>query len=211
GHEKQQEERGEHVGEVEVRAARLHDGDAARGRAEEAADRPIEPLVDDEARRVLVADAPHEEPRLGVPVDVEPLHRAVEEIEDARERVGEGRRRVLHPRGLQHAPAGPRLVAARARPRARPAMARAKTRFSEGCGSRTFCSSAWNMSHSLTKPLSGGNPAIATAPTRKQAAVHGWRLISPPSASMSRVPVPCRTPPAAMKSRLLNAAWFTTW
>ncbi len=98
--------------------------------------------------------------------------------------------------------------AATARPaaRARPAMARAKARFIEGCGSRMFCSSAWKVSHSLTKPLSGGSPALATAPARKQAAVHGWRLISPPSASMSRVPVPCRTPPAAMNSRLLKAA-----
>ena len=76
---------------------------------------------------------------------------------------------------------------------------------------RTFCSSAWNVSHSLTKPLSGGSAAMATAPTRKHAAVHGMRFISPPSASMLRVPVACSTAPAPRKSRLLNAAWLTAW
>ena len=89
---------------------------------------------------------------------------------------------------------------------ARPAIASAKTRFIVGHDSRSFCSKAWKMSHSLTNPLSGGSPAMAMAPTRKHVAVHGCRLMRPPSNSMSRVPVPCSTPPAAMNSRLLKAA-----
>jgi hypothetical protein len=89
-------------------------------------------------------------------------------------------------------------------------MASVNTRLRPGSEICTFCRSAWKVSHSLTKPLSGGSAAMAAEPTKKAAAVHGIRLTRPPSASRSRVPVACITAPAAMKSRLLNAAWFTT-
>ena len=68
----------------------------------------------------------------------------------------------------------------------------------------------WKSSHSLTKPLKGGSAAIESAPTRNAAAVHGIRLIRPPRRLRSRSPVACSTAPAPRKSRLLNAAWFTT-
>ena len=67
---------------------------------------------------------------------------------------------------------------------------------------------AWNSSHSETKPLSGGRAEIAAAPTRKQALVTGSRWISPPNRSMSRSCVACSTAPAPMNSRLLNSVWF---
>jgi hypothetical protein len=34
---------------------------------------------------------------------------------------------------------------------------------------------AWNVSHSETKPLSGGSAEIAAQPTRKTKAVYGMR------------------------------------
>jgi hypothetical protein len=95
--------------------------------------------------------------------------------------------------------------------RARPAMPRANIRFSSA---RSICwvwSSAWNVSHSLTKPLRGGSAEIAAEPTKKQAAVHGMRLIRPPISSMFRVPVACRTAPAPRKRSALKAAWFIVW
>ena len=49
--------------------------------------------------------------------------------------------------------------------------------------------SAWNTSHSETKPLSGGSAEMAAAPTRKNSAVRGMRLMRPPSSSMLRLPV----------------------
>ncbi len=91
---------------------------------------------------------------------------------------------------------------------ARLAIPRVKARFRPAASRRVFWKSAWNVSHSLTKPLSGGSAAIAAEPTRKQAAVHGIRLTSPPIASMLRVPVAWTTAPAPRKSSALNAAWF---
>ena len=66
------------------------------------------------------------------------------------------------------------------------------------------------MSHSETKPFSGGSPLIATAPTRKRSAVRGIARASPPRRSMSRVPQACTTAPAPRKSSALKSAWFTT-
>ena len=66
------------------------------------------------------------------------------------------------------------------------------------------------MRNSLTKPLSGGRPQMATAPTRKQSAVHGIALARPPRWSISRVCVAWITEPALRKSRALNSAWFQT-
>ena len=46
------------------------------------------------------------------------------------------------------------------------------------------------------KPLSGGRPQIATAPSVNRAADHGSIRPNPPSRSMSRVPAACTTTPA---------------
>ena len=89
---------------------------------------------------------------------------------------------------------------------ARLAMPRVKTRFCPTDSRRMFWNSARNVSHSLTNPLSGGSAAIAAEPIRKQAAVHGIRLMSPPIASMFLVPVAWTTAPAPRKSSALNAA-----
>ena len=45
----------------------------------------------------------------------------------------------------------------------------------------------WNVSHSLTNPLNGGRPEIATAPTKKNIAVYGISFMSPPYSSILRV------------------------
>ena len=71
--------------------------------------------------------------------------------------------------------------------------------------------SAWYVSHSLTKPFSGGRPEMATAPIRKKNAVAGMRRIRPPISSMLRVCVECTTDPAARNSRPLNMAWLNVW
>ena len=70
---------------------------------------------------------------------------------------------------------------------------------------------AWKISHSETKPLSGGSAEIATQPTRKAKAVSGMRWISPPRCSMSRSPVAVSTAPAPKNSRLLKSEWLNTW
>ena len=57
------------------------------------------------------------------------------------------------------------------------------------CGSSGLSRMAWNISHSETKPLSGGSAEIARQPPRNRKAVSGMRWIRPPSCSMSRSPV----------------------
>ena len=79
------------------------------------------------------------------------------------------------------------------------------------CGSSGLRRIAWKISHSETKPLSGGSAEIATQPTRKTKAVCGMRWIRPPSCSMSRSPVAVSTAPAPKNSRLLNSEWLRTW
>ncbi len=74
-----------------------------------------------------------------------------------------------------------------------------------GCEMLTPGRSDWNKSHSPTKPFSGGSPAIATAPIRKNNAVHGIRLINPPIRFISRVWVACRTEPAPINISPLKA------
>src|SRR5262249_8529708 len=69
---------------------------------------------------------------------------------------------------------------------------------------------AWKVSHSDTKPLSGGSAEIAAQPTRKTKAVCGMRWISPPRCSMSRSPVLVSTEPAPKNRRLLNTEWLNT-
>ena len=71
--------------------------------------------------------------------------------------------------------------------------------------------SDWKSSHSLTKPFSGGSPAMASEPVKKQRAVQGSPRIRPPSRFMSRVCVAWRTDPAPRNSSPLNAAWFSAW
>ena len=52
--------------------------------------------------------------------------------------------------------------------------------FRPHCG-RSGCSRiAWKVSHSETKPFSGGSAEIAMQPTRKANAVFGMRWIRPP-------------------------------
>ena len=64
---------------------------------------------------------------------------------------------------------------------------------------------AWKVSHSETKPLSGGSAEMPTQPTRNTNAVCGMRWMSPPRCSMSRSPVAVSTAPAPKNSRLLNS------
>ena len=77
--------------------------------------------------------------------------------------------------------------------------------FSPHCGSAGLTRIAWKVSHSETKPLSGGRAEIAAQPNRKVVAVTGIRRISPPRCSMSRSPVAVCTAPAPKNSRLLNS------
>ena len=51
---------------------------------------------------------------------------------------------------------------------------------------------------------------MASAPTRKKAAVRGMRWMRPPSPSRSRRPVACSTAPAPRNSSDLNQEWFRT-
>ncbi len=64
------------------------------------------------------------------------------------------------------------------------------------------------MSHLPTKPFMGGRAAMATAPPIMTVPVQGIRFINPPSCSMSRVPVPCKTLPAARNISPFMRAWF---
>ena len=77
--------------------------------------------------------------------------------------------------------------------------------FRPHCGSCGLSRIAWKVSHSETKPLSGGSAEIAAQPTRKAKAVCGMRWIRPPRCSMSRSPVAVSTAPAPKNSRLLNS------
>ena len=71
---------------------------------------------------------------------------------------------------------------------------------------RKLCSS----SHSATKPLDGGSPALAMIPTSVAQATQGMVRIRPPSLPRLRSPVACSTEPVARNSRLLNSAWLAT-
>ena len=100
---------------------------------------------------------------------------------------------------------------AAARPAVRASMPTASTMptATSGRGLAMPGRSDWKSSHSLTKPLSGGSPAMASAPTRKSGAVHGMLRTSPPRRFMFHVPVAWATAPAARKSSPLNAAWLS--
>ena len=67
------------------------------------------------------------------------------------------------------------------------------------------------MTHSDANPLSGGSPAIATAPIRNPPPVQGIRRTSPPRRSSSSDPTALSKEPAPRKSSDLNSAWFTVW
>jgi hypothetical protein len=77
--------------------------------------------------------------------------------------------------------------------------------FSPHCGIAGPSRIAWKVSHSETKPFSGGSAEIAAQPSRKVKAVVGIRWISPPRCSISRSPVAVCTAPAPKNSRLLNS------
>jgi hypothetical protein len=70
-------------------------------------------------------------------------------------------------------------------------------------------SSAWNVSHSETKPLSGGRPEIAAARGNSQAVRACAR--QPPSSSMLRWWVRLSTLPAPRNKSPLKAAWLMVW
>ena len=72
-------------------------------------------------------------------------------------------------------------------------------------GSAGLSRIAWKVSHSETKPLSGGSAEMAMQPARKAKAVTGMRWMRPPRCSMSRCPVATSTAPAPKNSRLLNS------
>ena len=65
-------------------------------------------------------------------------------------------------------------------------------------------SSDWKRSHSLTKPFSGGSPAMAREPIKKKAAVQGIPRIRPPSRFMSRVRVAWSTRSGAEEQQPLE-------
>jgi hypothetical protein len=95
-------------------------------------------------------------------------------------------------------------AAASAAERAKSAPTAGTANFSPHCGKSGLSRIAWKVSHSETKPLSGGSAEIATQPTRKQNAVCGMRWIKPPRCSMLRSPVEVSTAPAPKNNRLLN-------
>ncbi len=82
--------------------------------------------------------------------------------------------------------------------------------FSPQDGSCGLSRIAWNVSHSETKPLSGGNAEMAAQPTRNTNAVCGMRWMRPPRCSMSRSPVAVSTAPAPKNNRLLKTMWLNT-
>src|ERR1035437_4935611 len=69
--------------------------------------------------------------------------------------------------------------------------------------------SARYMVSLLQNPLSGGKPAIASAPRRKQALVIGICFLSPPSSLIRRTPVAYITPPTDLNRRDLKSAWLS--
>ena len=102
-------------------------------------------------------------------------------------------------------------AAASAADRASSAPTAGTSSFSAQGSSRGLSRIAWKVSHSETKPFSGGSAEMAMHPARKAKAVCGMRRISPPSCSMSRSPVADSTAPEPKNSRLLNSEWLKTW
>ena len=65
-----------------------------------------------------------------------------------------------------------------------------------------------NVSHSLTKPLKSGSPAIEQQPTSTAVPVSGIRRCKPPSSFKLTECVAFEIAPAPRNSRLLNRAWL---
>ena len=68
------------------------------------------------------------------------------------------------------------------------------------------CTSDCRVSHSDAKPLKGGTPAMAIAPTRKAVPVNGMVRSNPPSPSRSRVPTCLWNEPAHKNNSDLKSA-----
>src|ERR1700722_3006414 len=102
-------------------------------------------------------------------------------------------------------------VTARAAVNARPAPHNANTILTPTDESSALRRNVWSVSHSLTKPLNGGNAAIESAPARKAAPVQGIRRIRPPSRSRFRVPAHRSTSPAPINKRALYREWLVKW
>ena len=109
-----------------------------------------------------------------------------------------GRPRKVTPNALT------KQAAASAADRASMAPAAGTISFKAHEGSAGLSRMAWKVSHSETKPLSGGSAEIAMHPVRNANAVSGMRWMSPPRCSMSRSPVAVSTAPEPKNSRLLN-------
>ena len=77
-------------------------------------------------------------------------------------------------------------------------------RRARAAGPRATWISAWSVSHSEAKPLSGGTPAIAIDPTRKAPPVQGMRRSSPPIRSRSSEPTARSKAPAAEEQQRLE-------
>src|SRR6266568_9666016 len=66
-------------------------------------------------------------------------------------------------------------------------------------------------SHSDTKPLNGGKPAMESVQMSARLAAQGMRRIKPPSFPRLRVFVACKTEPVTRKSKLLKDGWLSAW
>ena len=83
--------------------------------------------------------------------------------------------------------------------------------FRPQCGSSGLSRIAWKVSHSETKPLSGGSAEIATQPTRKAKAVSGMRMDEPAEMLHVALAGAVSTAPAPKNNRLLKSEWLSTW
>src|SRR2546427_250912 len=88
-------------------ARKSHGAGARRPDLHPGDDRFVEVALEPGQDTRPVLDRLHEVARVGMEVDGEVLGGTVELGEDPAERLGEGRRRVLHARGLRDAPASP--------------------------------------------------------------------------------------------------------
>ena len=80
-----------------------------------------------------------------------------------------------------------------------------------GLGISPVKRSPCRRSHSETKPLDGGSPALAITPTSEVTATHGMNRMRPPSFPRFLSWVAWSTEPVPRKRRLLKTAWFAQW
>src|SRR5438270_648975 len=131
-----------------------------------------------------------------------PLH-FEERLENLPDRLAESLGRVLHPRRLQRKTAIPRRRRTHA-----PVIEAMNDSYRQQHDRRKLGvnRNACSSSHSETKPLSGGRPAIASVPTSPSHATHGIRWINPPSFPRLRSFVECSTDPVTRNNNVLKKA-----